>query len=234
MASDAINQEDPEDWIQSQKSSQFESFLEDDVVGSHCSDCQFTPDPILKVGSLEAELMVVGEFPTDQDRANERPFSGELGRLLERMLNAIDRDLEKDCYLTNAVLCGGETEDVQSRSVQACSVNLHRQIELVVPSVVLVLGRLGYRSLYGESVGEDPGEVLGHQGSLPDFPWVEGVVSVNPIHLLNSESGSDREQKLKGLIWEQLRTVDRLLEDDSDTPENEEPDDDDSPETSRG
>jgi uracil-DNA glycosylase family 4 len=215
MSSDLINPEDPEDWIQSQKSDQFESFVEDEVVGSHCSSCQFTPDPVVKIGSLEADLMVVGEFPTGDDHQNDRPFSGDLGTLLQRMMEAIDRDLREDCYLTNAVLCGGHDEDVRQRSVEACSVNLHRQVELVSPSVVFILGRLGYCSLYKESVEGDPTEVLGHQGPLPECPWVEGVVSLNPIHLLNCESGSDQEQKLKSLLWDHLRTVDGHLEETS-------------------
>ncbi len=215
MSSNLINQEDPEDWIQSQKLTQFESFVEDEVVGSHCSDCQFTPDPIVKIGSLEAELMVVGEFPTERDQGNEQPFSGELGALLERMVQAINRDLREDCYLTNAVLCGGDNQEVHQRSVQACSVNLHRQLELVSPTVVLIMGRLGYCSLYNESVQDELSDVLGYQGGIPDFPWVDGVVTMNPVHLIRCTNGSEQKQKLKSLLWDHLCTVENRLEENS-------------------
>lgn len=206
-----VTDEDPEEWISQQRSQQFETFRDEEVVGEHCEGCQFSPDPLIKRGSIDADLMLVGEFPTTADRSAGNPFSGDLGRLAGRMLEPIGLDPEEDCYLTNALLCGGADADVEQASLDACRVNVERQVQLVSPAVVLALGRHAYCSLYHRRLGDDFAEPWGHQGSLPEFPWVEGVVTLNPVHLLRAESGTERHEKMKRMIWSHLQTVRDLL-----------------------
>lgn len=211
-----VTNEDPEEWISQQRSSQFETFRDEEVVGEHCDQCQFSPDPLVKRGSIDADLVIVGEFPTAEDRSVGSPFSGDLGQLVARMLEPIDLDPADDCYLTNALLCGGDEENVKQASLDACRVNVERQIQLVSPEVVLALGRHAYCSLYRKPLNGDFSEPWGHQGGLPEFPWVEGVVTLNPVHLLRAVSGTERHQKMKRVIWDHLQTVRELLSESND------------------
>lgn len=209
---DVLNSEDPEQWLSETKRSRFESFRSDEVVGNHCESCQYTPDPVIKQGSLDADLMVVGSFPGPDDFETEQPFSGEAGDLLRDMLEAIDRDWEQDCYLTNALLCGGPDDRPVDRSIQACRTNVNRQIELVAPDVVLGLGKYAYCSLYQEPVDVEYEDKMGHQGPIPEFPWLDGVVTMHP-ELIRRKNGEAR-QKLKRLAWKHLQQVKDLLESD--------------------
>lgn len=219
---DVLNSEDPEEWLSETKRSRFERFRSDEVVGDHCESCQYDPDPIIKRGSLDADLLVVGSFPAARDFDAGEPFSGEAGELLRKMLEAIDCSWETDCYLTNALLCGGPEDRPGNNSVDACRINVHRQVGLVAPDVVLGLGKYAYCSLYDEPVDVEFEDQLGTQGPLPDLPWLEGVVTLHP-ELIRQKDG-EAKQKLKRLAWKHLQQVKDLLESDP-NPDSDETDD---------
>ncbi|MFB6226876.1 MAG: uracil-DNA glycosylase [bacterium] len=206
-----LNSEDPEEWLEETKKDRFETFRNESVVGDHCEACQYSPDPVIKRGSLDADLVVVGSYPSGEDFQNRTPFSGAVGELLDEMLAAIDLDVESDCYLTNALLCGGPEENPAEKSVDACRINVNRQLELVSPDVVLGLGKYAYCSLYHEPVSTDFRDKLGYQGSIPDFPWLEGVVTVHPAMILHQPEGSDKRRRLKQLAWDSLQRVESIL-----------------------
>lgn len=204
-----VNQEDPEDWIASQKSKLFEEFRESEVVGDHCESCQYEPDPVIKRGSLDASVMVVGPYPGRTDDSDV-PFGGELEELLDRMLKAVSLDPQKNCYITTALLCGKDQDQIKTESIESCYKNLHRQIEIVDPQVILGTGRIPLASMYRMSPEDlDTGQ-LGYRGSLPDFPWIEGVVTIDPIHILKAGDGTDEQRKYKEIAWEHLKKVKEL------------------------
>lgn len=207
-----VTDQDPEEWIHDQQRTQFDQFRQQEVVGDHCESCQLSPDPIIKRGSLKAPLMLVGEFPRRKDLENDQPFSEDYGQLIEDMISGIDLDPDEDCYWTNALLCGGGSIDVRQTSIDSCNVNLRRQVKLVSPEVILILGKLAFCSVYGHSVEKNFDDQWGYQGTVPDFPWIDGVVSLNPVHLLETNEGSTRHRKMKKIIWSHLQRVRDLLD----------------------
>jgi DNA polymerase len=91
-------------------------------------------------GAERARLMVIGEAPgRDEDLAG-KPFVGVAGQLLDRMLAAISLG-EADVHITNVVYWRppGNRPPTQQEAL-ACAPFLARQIELVAPDVVLLLG----------------------------------------------------------------------------------------------
>lgn len=216
---DVLNSGDPEEWLSDTKKNRFETFRDTEVVGQHCEGCQYDPGPVIKRGTLDAELLVIGSFPEPDDFKNGKPFSGAAGNLLREMLEAIGLDWERDCYLTSALLCGGPEDHPRSRSVEACRLNVNRQIELVSPDLVLGLGSYANCSLYHEPLGHNFKETLGPRGALPDFPWLESVVTVHPGTILQ-KSDEDR-RTLKRLVWKHLQQVKELLQREPETTEPE-------------
>jgi DNA polymerase len=84
--------------------------------------------------------MLVGEAPGRDEDLEGRPFVGRAGRLLDKMLAAIQLS-EADCYITNVVYWrppGNRTPTPQE--VEACKPFLERQLELVAPEVLVLLG----------------------------------------------------------------------------------------------
>jgi uracil-DNA glycosylase len=85
--------------------------------------------------------MIVGEAPGfNEDRQGE-PFVGAAGKLLDTLLARIGMS-RADVYITNVLKCRPPmNRDPMPNEAEACSPYLKRQLELVQPKVVLILGR---------------------------------------------------------------------------------------------
>lgn len=222
MSFDLFQQEDPREWVEEQRRKKFERFRDEEVVGPHCEGCQYDRNPVIYRGDRDAGLMVVGDYTAPADQRTDKPFSGPAGDLLETMLEAIDLDWERDCYVTNALLCDGTGEAPRKPSVDSCRTNLHRQLDLVNPDVVLAMGKFALQSLYDLPQSARMTDHLGRQGSLSERPWIEGVNTYNPAYILRLESSPEKQKQVKKQAWDHLRTARRVLDDVRDkTPEDQ-------------
>jgi uracil-DNA glycosylase len=105
--------------------------------GLHATRTQAVPG----VGPSPADIMIVGEAPGfNEDRQGE-PFVGAAGKLLDTLLARIGLS-RADVYITNVLKCRPPmNRDPMPNEAEACSPYLKRQLELVQPKVVLILGR---------------------------------------------------------------------------------------------
>ena len=91
-------------------------------------------------GAPDAPVMIIGEAPGRDEDHEGRPFVGRAGQLLDRMLASIGLD-ENSVHITNVVYWrppGNRTPTPQE--TQVCRPFLERQIELVAPKALLLLG----------------------------------------------------------------------------------------------
>ena len=157
-------------------------------------------------GNPETELMLIGEGPgADEDRAG-KPFVGKSGQLLDRMLASIGLDRTK-CLITNVVFWrppGNRTPT--DAEVQACLPFLHRQIALVRPKRLVLVGGLSAKALTGNPAGilRSRGkwvqvQVPGLAAPLPALP------TLHPAYLLRTP-GAKRE------AWADLVLLRRTLD----------------------
>jgi uracil-DNA glycosylase family 4 len=129
-------------------------------------------------------------------RARGEPFVGQAGKLLDAMLAAIDLKRGEDVYIANAVKCrppGNRTPE--AAELAACFPYLQRQIALIRPKLIVLLGRVAVSS------------VLGEDGSLRACaarrelsrgrPEIPVVVTYHPAYLL-------RNLPDKAKAWEDL------------------------------
>ena len=93
------------------------------------------------MGPCPADILIVGEAPGfNEDRQGE-PFVGAAGKLLDTLLSRIGLS-RSDVYITNVLKCRPPmNRDPMPNEAEACSPYLKRQLELVRPKVVLILGR---------------------------------------------------------------------------------------------
>ena len=105
--------------------------------GLHATRTQAVPG----IGPCPADIMIVGEAPGfNEDRQGE-PFVGAAGKLLDTLLARIGLG-RADVYITNVLKCRPpQNRDPMPNEVESCSPYLARQLSLVKPKVVLVLGR---------------------------------------------------------------------------------------------
>ena len=91
-------------------------------------------------GSLEAQLMFIGEGPGEDEDKSGRPFVGRSGQLLGKMITAMGLSREQ-VYIANIVKCrppGNRTP--QSNEVATCTPYLLKQMEVIRPKVIVTLG----------------------------------------------------------------------------------------------
>ena len=146
-------------------------------------------------GDPRAGVMFIGEGPgADEDRTG-RPFVGQAGKLLDRMIFAMGLDRE-EVYIANVVKCRPPgNRDPEDDEVDACAAYLDRQIELIEPAVIVALGKPASRRLTGTS--KPMGALRGRWSSYRGTPLMP---IFHPAYLL-------RQPKLKREAWEDLKLV---------------------------
>jgi DNA polymerase len=144
--------------------------------------------------------MLVGEAPGDAEDQAGRPFIGPAGAVLDEALDmaGLDRDT---CYVTGAVKHFGfdmvngrrQHRSPGPEETAACAGWLRRELELVDPEVVVLMGRTAIRAVLGRAlaVGPNRGRII------PLGDRARAVVTVHPAHVLRQRE-LPREEALAG------------------------------------
>lgn len=163
-----------------------------------CALSQSRQQAVFGMGHIEADWMIVGEVPSEQEDKQGEPFAGPPGELLDRMLEAVgltrsEAPAAQQVYVTNALKCRPPaSRNPQPQEVAQCAPFLARQIALVQPRVVLAMGRLAVQALLNSS------EPLGKlRGRVHQVQGVPVVVTFHPANLL-------RHPADKALAWDDL------------------------------
>lgn len=119
-----------------------------------CSLCETRKQTVFGVGNTNAEWMLIGEAPGAEEDARGEPFVGQAGRLLDNMLASIGMSrggqTPKSVYIANVLKCRPPgNRNPQPDEVAKCEPFLLRQIELVAPALIVVMGRFAAQSLLG-------------------------------------------------------------------------------------
>ena len=121
---------------------------------AHCRACGLSSvrtKSVFGVGPLDAEIMLVGEGPGQQEDLTGEPFVGAAGKLLDDMLSIIDLGRD-NCYIANIVKCRPPgNRDPMPQEQDACIGYLTEQIRLIHPKIIICLGRISAQRLIHES-----------------------------------------------------------------------------------
>jgi uracil-DNA glycosylase family 4 len=121
-----------------------------------CTKCRLSQgrtQVVFGVGDPSADLMFVGEAPGFHEDQQGKPFVGQAGKLLDKLLAAIG--LERgQVYIANVLKCRPPgNRDPQPDEIEACEGHLFRQISLIEPKVVATLGNFATKLLSGKPAG---------------------------------------------------------------------------------
>jgi DNA polymerase len=121
-----------------------------------CTKCRLAQgrtQVVFGVGNSNADLMFVGEAPGFHEDQQGKPFVGQAGKLLDRLLAGIGLEREQ-VYIANVLKCRPPgNRDPQPDEIEACEAHLFRQIELIQPKVVATLGNFATKLLSGKPTG---------------------------------------------------------------------------------
>jgi DNA polymerase len=170
---------------------------------STCTLCPLFRDaknPVPGEGNPNADLMCIGEAPGATEDELGRPFVGQAGQLLDKILAAIKLS-RNDVYICNVLKHRPPgNRNPMPDEVQACSPFLLRQIELIQPRVIVAFGTFAAQTLLNtrEGIGKLRGRVHRYHG-------VPLVVTYHPAALL-------RNPAWKRPAWEDVQLARKLLD----------------------
>ena len=156
---------------------------------------------VFGVGDPNASLLLVGEAPgAEEDRLGE-PFVGRAGKLLDKILAAIDRNRHKDVYICNVMKCRPpNNRDPLRAEVDQCEPYLLHQIHLIKPKLIVALGRVA-----GQTLLNVDKSLKSLRNIFHDYHGTPLMVTYHPAALL-------RNQDLKRPTWEDFKTINDFLE----------------------
>jgi DNA polymerase len=170
-----------------------------------CGLCKTRRQTVFGVGHLQAQLMIVGEAPGEQEDAQGEPFVGAAGQLLDRMLAALglgrgDATPDRQVFIANTLKCRPpRNRNPAPEELAACQPFLERQVALVQPRAILAMGRFAVQQLLGR---DDPIGRL--RGTVHRWRGVPLVVSYHPAYLL-------RQPADKAKAWDDLCLLAEVL-----------------------
>ena len=103
-------------------------------------------------GNPNSELMIVGEGPGEKEDQMGKPFVGDAGALLNKMLKAIDIEREK-IYITNVVnFRPPNNRKPESAEITRYSDFLKTHISIINPKILVLMGSTAMESLFGSKI----------------------------------------------------------------------------------
>jgi uracil-DNA glycosylase family 4 len=160
-----------------------------------CDLCKTRTQTVFGVGNTQAEWLVIGEAPgAEEDRQGE-PFVGRAGQLLNAMLLAIGLPRET-VFIANVLKCRPPgNRDPKPEEVSRCLPFLSRQIALLKPRILLVVGRIAAQTLLASDA-----PLARLRGRLHHFGDANTplVVTYHPAYLLRTPAD-------KRKAWEDLK-----------------------------
>ena len=159
-------------------------------------------------GNPAARVMLIGEAPGRDEDLQGQPFVGRAGQLLDRMLRAIDLD-PAEVYITNTVYWRPPgNRNPSPQEVEACRPFLTRQVELVAPEILVLLGGAAAKHILGTTDG-----IMRLRGKWRDVEIgthrTRAIATLHPAYLLRNPLG-------KRLAWRDLLAIRDALDGTSD------------------
>ena len=124
---------------------------------SECTKCSLAVDrnqPVFGTGSVNADLMFIGEGPGAEEDRLGIPFVGRSGKLLDTLLLEEMNMDRSACYISNVVKCRPpENRNPKSEEIESCRPYLETQLEIIKPRVIITLGNFATRLLLDTKIG---------------------------------------------------------------------------------
>jgi len=155
---------------------------------------------VFGVGNPNADIVLIGEAPGADEDAQGEPFVGRAGQLLNKILEATGFNRE-EVFICNILKCRppGNRNPV-SEEVEKCRPYLEKQLKLLNPKLILLLGRVAAESLLKT---KEPLNKL--RGKIHDYKGWKVMITFHPAALL-------RNPNWKRPTWDDMKQFKALYE----------------------
>lgn len=158
---------------------------------------------VFGVGSIDAELMFVGEAPGADEDAQGEPFVGRAGELLTKIIQTMGYKRE-EVYIGNILKCRPDTPGQSAgnrkptpEEMKTCIPYLHEQIDLIRPRVLVALGATAVEGLLGKTIG-----ITRLRGQWQTYRGTPLMPTYHPAYLLRNQALAEKRK-----VWEDMLAV---------------------------
>ena len=156
---------------------------------------------VFGVGDFNASLLLVGEAPGEQEDLSGEPFVGRAGKLLDKMLSAINRSRENDVFICNVLKCRPpDNRDPSKDEISKCEPYLVNQIDLIQPKLIVALGRVAGKTLLGVDKS-----LKDMRNTIHSYHGTNLIVTYHPAALL-------RNSNWKPDAWNDFKWIRTLID----------------------
>ena len=170
-------------------------------------DCElkkFAKNIVFSDGNPKSQIMIVGEGPGEKEDMIGKPFVGEAGMLLNKMLNAIKIKRE-NIYITNVVnYRPPNNRKPEFSEIKRYSVFLREHISIINPKILILMGSTAMEALLGQKlkISKERGkwkEIIINQRTFLT------ILTFHPAYLL-------RQPDQKKFSWEDLKNMRKKID----------------------
>ncbi|WP_423392596.1 uracil-DNA glycosylase family protein [Burkholderia sp. LMG 21824] len=162
--------------------------LDWDALAARVSDCTLCrlcdkrTNTVFGVGDREADWMLIGEAPGENEDKQGEPFVGQAGKLLDNMLQSLSLKRGDNVYIANVIKCRPPgNRNPEPDEVASCEPYLQRQVALVKPKLIVALGRFAAQTLL-----KTDASIASLRGRVHAYEGVPVIVTYHPAYLLRS------------------------------------------------
>jgi len=118
-----------------------------------CKLCRKAKHKVFGEGDVCAKVVICGEAPGEDEDFHNRPFIGKAGKLLRRMLKALEIDVDK-IFILNICKCRPPNNRVPlPNEIKACRKWLDAQLKILRPDLIITLGATAAQILLNTQLG---------------------------------------------------------------------------------
>ncbi|MBQ9227186.1 MAG: uracil-DNA glycosylase [Eubacterium sp.] len=150
---------------------------------NRCALCEGRTNLVFGVGKKDADIMLIGEGPGEQEDLQGEPFVGRSGKLLDKFLESIDLSREKNVYIANMVKCRPpHNRDPKPEEQELCITWLREQFKCIRPKLIICVGRIAAQKLISPDfrVTKQHGEFIEKGGVLMMGTFHPAAILRNP------------------------------------------------------
>ena len=155
-------------------------------------------------GNNQSQIMIIGEGPGQKEDETGKPFVGDAGMLLNKMLNAINIE-RNQVYITNVVnYRPPNNRKPEPSEVTRYSSFLRKHISIINPKILILMGSTAMESLFGSKI-----KITKERGNWKDIiinnKTYLSMITFHPAYLL-------RKPEQKKYSWADLKEIKKKID----------------------
>ena len=148
-----------------------------------CDLCEGRTNLVFGIGKKDADIMLLGEGPGENEDLQGQPFVGRSGQLLDKFLASVDLSRDKNVYIANMVKCRPpKNRDPKPEEQDMCINWLRKQFKIIKPKIVVCVGRISAQKLIDKNfkVTQQHGQFIDKNGTLFMGTYHPAAILRNP------------------------------------------------------